>query len=59
MTVVSKLPEEGNIRNMREDFRYSNNISTKDQDSNLVTNNSQFSMIKNKEHRTISSYVAN
>jgi hypothetical protein len=40
MTVVWKLPDEGNIRNMREDFRYSNNISTKDQDSNLVTNNS-------------------
>ena len=40
MTVVSKLPDEGNINNMKEDFRYLNNISTKDQDSNLITNNS-------------------
>lgn len=59
MTVVSKLPDEGNINNIREDFRYLNNITRKDQDSNLLINNSQLSMIKNKQHRTISSYVAN
>jgi hypothetical protein len=29
-TVVSKLPEEGIIANIREDYRYSNNVSSKD-----------------------------
>jgi len=40
MTVVSKLPDEGNINNIREDFRYLNNITRKDQDSNLLICNS-------------------
>ena len=39
-TVVSKLPEGANLVNIQEDYKFSNNISSKDQDSNLITNNS-------------------